>query len=225
MGKTLECTVTSQLTQHISDNNLMEAMQSANKSGHNTETALVKVKADLPHATNHQEVVCLVLLDLSLAFDTVDHYLLLQKLEDCIGIKETALEWIRSYLTGRTQKVSIGSVMSSPVTLTSGVPQGSVLRPYLFTLYTCQLGTICIKHDINYHLYTDDQQIYLSFKLVKSGDKENCRRRLEACIAEIREWMTANMLKLNDDKSELIIFGTKQQLTKIGEVSMAIGGI
>ena len=82
-------------------------MQSAYRSGHNTETALVKVKADHLHAIDHQEVVCLVLLDLSLAFDTIDHFMLLQRLEVCFGIKETALEWIRSYLTGRTQKVSV----------------------------------------------------------------------------------------------------------------------
>ena len=159
-----------------------------------------------------------------MAFDTVDHHMLLQRLEDCFNIKETALEWIRSYLTSRTQKVSVGTVSSSPVTMTLGVPQGSVLRPILFTLYTCPLGSICIKHDINYILYAD-QQIYLSFKPVKLEDKENCIRRLEACIAKIREWMMANMLKLNDDKSELVIFGTKQQLAKIGEVSIAIGNI
>ena len=151
MGKILECAVTSQLTQHISYNNLMEAMQSTYRSGHSTETALVKIKADLLHAIDHQEVVCLVLLDLW-------HLILLittccsEGFEDHFGIKEIALEWIRSYLTGRAQKVSVGSVRSSPVTLTFGVPQGSVFRPILFTLYTCPLGSICIKHDINYHL-------------------------------------------------------------------------
>ena len=214
MGKALEHAVTSQLTRHISDNNLMEAMLSAYRSGHSTETTLIKVRADLLHA-----------IYLSLAFDTVDNHMLLQRLEDHFGIKETALEWIRLYLTGRTQKVDVGSVRSSPVTLTFGVPQGSVIWLILFTLYIHPLGSICIRHDINYHLYADDQQIYLSFKPVKSGDKENSIRRLEACIAEIREWMVANMLKLNDDKSELIIFGTKQQLAKIGKVSIAIGNI
>ena len=77
MGKTIEHAVTTQLTQHISENNLMEPVQSAYRSGHSTETALVKVKADLLHAIDHQKVVCLVLMDLSLAFDTIDHFLLL----------------------------------------------------------------------------------------------------------------------------------------------------
>ena len=77
MGKTIEHAVASQLTQHISENSLLEPMQSDYRSGHSTETALVKVKADLLHAIDHQEVVCLVLVDLSLAFSTVDHYRLL----------------------------------------------------------------------------------------------------------------------------------------------------
>ena len=223
MGKTIEHAVTSQLAQHISENSLFKPMQSAYRSGHSKETALLKVKTDLLHATDHQEVVCLILLDLSLAFDTVDHCMLLQRLEVCFGIKETALEWIRSYLTGRTQKVSVGKVMSSPVALSFGVPQGSVLGLILFTLYTCPLGSICTKHDINYHTYADNQQIYLSFK--PSKDKENCIRRLEMCISEIREWMIVNKLKLNDDKTEFIVFGSRQQLSKIGGVSINIGRV
>ena len=187
MGKTIEHAVTSQFTQHISQNDLVEPMQSAHRSGHSTETVLIKIKADLLHANDCQEVVCLVLLDLSLAFDTVDHFLLLQRLEDHFGIKETALEWIRSYLTSRTQKVSVGNSRSPPVTLTFVMPQWSILGPILFTLYTCSLGPICKKHHIIYHLFADDQQIYLSFKLAKTGDKVNCIKRLETCIAETRE--------------------------------------
>ena len=135
--------------------------------------------------------------------------MLLQRLGVCFGIKETVLEWIRSYLTGRTQKVSVGKVMSSPVALSFGVPQGSILGPILFTLYTSPLGSICTKHDINYHMYADDQQMYLSFKPSKARDKENCIRRLEMCISEIREWMIVNKLKLNDDKTEFIVFGSR----------------
>ena len=225
MGETIEQAVTSQLTQHISENSFLEPMQSAYRSGHSTETALLRVKTDLLQAIDCQEVVCLILLDRSSAFDTVDHCLLLQRLEVSFGIKETALEWIRSYLTGRTQRVSVGKVTSSPIVLSFGVPQGSVLGPILFTLCTSPLGSICIKHDINYHMYADDQQIYLSFKPSKAGDKENYIKRLEMCISEIKEWMIVNKLKLNEDKMEFIVFGTKQQLSKIGEISINIGSV
>ena len=92
MGKTIEHEVTSQLTQHISENSLFEPMQSGYRSCQTTKTALLKVKTDLLHAIDHQGVVCLILLDLSSAFDTVDHCLLLQRLEVSFGIKETALE-------------------------------------------------------------------------------------------------------------------------------------
>ena len=178
MGKTIEQAVTSQLTQHISGNSLLEPMQSAYRSGHSTETAPLRVKTDLLQAIDRQEVVCLILLDLSSAFSTVNHCLLLQRLEVSFGIKETALEWIRLYLTGRTQRVSVGKATSSPIVLSFGVPQGSVLGPILFTLYTSPLGSICSKYGINYHMYVDDQQIYLSFKPSKGGDKENCIKRL-----------------------------------------------
>ena len=117
------------------------------------------------------------------------------------------------------------TLMSSPVALSFGEPQGFVLGLILYTLYTCPLGSICTKHDINYHIYADNQQIYLSFKPSKAGDKENCIRRLEMCMSEIREWMIVNKLKPNDDKTEFIIFGSRQQLSKIGEVSITIGRV
>ena len=125
---------------------------------------------------------------------------------DCWGSCHTSLVEPRSSVWEKA--------MSSPVALSFGVPQGSVLGPILFTLYSCTLGSICTKHDINYHMYADDQQIYLSFKPSKAGDKENCIRILEMCISEIREWMIVNKLKLNDDKMEFIVFGYIQQLSK-----------
>ena len=139
----------------------MEENQSTYQEYHSTETTLIKVKSDILKAMDNQEVTCLVLLDLSVAFDMVDHGILLNR-PNSFSIQGTALKWIESYLTGRTQRVGIGdlgtnlSTCSDLVTLTYGISQGSVLGPIMFTLYTVPLGEICRKHDITYHLYADN---------------------------------------------------------------------
>ena len=134
VGKLIERAVTDQLNAHITNNNLMEPMQSAYRAGHSTETALVKVKADLLNAVDNKEVVCLVLLDLSAAFDTVDHQILLERLEKRFGFTGLVINWIRSYLTGRSQKVVVGGVKSPSVKLSYGLPQGSILGSLIFHL-------------------------------------------------------------------------------------------
>ena len=149
--------------------------------------------------------------------------ILLRHQESNFDITHTALAWIRSYLSDCSQKVVVGKVKSDPVTLTFGVPQGSILGLILFTLYTSPLGQICTRHGITCYFYAENQQIYLAFKLTKKGDQEDCVRRLENCIGEVRMWMSTNMLKLNNDKSEFIIFGTGQQLAKVQEITIAIG--
>ena len=116
----------------------------------------------------------------------------------------------------------VGKAKSDPVTLAFGVPQGSILGLILFTLYTSPLGQICTRHRIIHHFYADDQEIYLAFKPTKMGDQEDCVRRLENCIGEIRLWIGANMLQLND-KTEFIIFSTRLQLAKVQEIIIAIG--
>ena len=150
----------------------MEPMQSAYRARQSTETALVKVKADILNAIDNKEVVCLVLLDLSVALDTDNHHILLERLEKRFGFTGLVINWIRSYLTGRSQKVVVGDVKSPSVSLSYGVPQGSILGPIFFTFYMTPIGEICIKHGITYHLYADDQQLYLAFKLSNTGAKE-----------------------------------------------------
>ena len=167
----------------------------------------------------------LALLNLSAAFNTVDTGILLQRLTNWFGITGTVKTWIAKYLTDRIQKVKIGYSESSPVTLECGVPQDSVLGSILFILYTTPLGQICRKHGIHYHLYADDNQLYMSFKPSKPGSKEMCLHQLEGCISDIRSWMTNNMLKLNDEKTEFIIFRTHQQLAKISDISIKVGSM
>ena len=89
------------------------------------------------------------------------------------------------------------------------------MGPVMFTLYTSPLGDICQKHNILFHGYADDTQNSLSFKLSRANSKENCIIQLQSCIEEIRVWMRTNLLKLNDEKTEVIMFGTRQQLAKI----------
>ena len=142
------------------------------------------------------------------------------------------------YFTNYPQWVVISNpntngARSDKINLSFWVPQGSVLSPILFILYTCPLGHICRKHNILYHLYADDQQIYISFHPgvigLQLGQQStvsplaSCLSGIESCISEIRKWMTQNKLKLNDDKSKFIIFGTRQQLKKVTDVQVHIG--
>ena len=128
-----------QTAEHLSRSGLYPLLQSAYRAGHSTETALLKVQNDILLAMDRQHVTLLVLLDLSAAFDTVDHQVLLRRLEVTYGITGTALQWFRSYLTGRTQRVYINQTYSDDFALPHGVPQGSCLGPLLFTMYASKL--------------------------------------------------------------------------------------
>ena len=160
ISKLAECAAASQLIEQVDRFNLMESNQSAYRALHSTETAFLKVKTDIISALDCQEVACLILLDLSAAFDTADHFTLLQWHQQHFAVSRTSLEWFHSYLTNRTQAVVIGNILSdgcksAPMPLTSGIPQGSVLGPILFMLYTVPLGDICHRNRIEFHLYAD----------------------------------------------------------------------
>ena len=167
--KLLEKVVRTQLIDLAETVGNMEPYQSPYHHGHSTETAVPRVQTDILHAFDNKEINCLVLLDLSAAFDTICHEALLNHLKFRFSFGGTILKWFQSYLSGHTQLIVIDSEdgktsSSDKIALTRGVPQGSVLGPILFKLYITPLGDICKKHGISYHGYADDQQEYLSFK-------------------------------------------------------------
>ena len=133
ISKLLEKYVASQIRQYMDSNDLFDVFQSAYRPAHSCETALVRIQDDILYSLDNRNTVILVLLDLSAAFDTVDHRLLLDKLHE-IGIRDNAHRWIQSYLSQRTQAVKVDNVTSRSVGLCSGVPQGSVLGPLFFTI-------------------------------------------------------------------------------------------
>ena len=165
----------------------------------------------------------LVLLDLSAAFDTIDHKIMLTRLRERFGVTGTALNWFQTYLSDRRQAIHLNGENSEEAKLIFGVPQGSVLGPVLFTAYTAPLGNIARRHGLNLHLYADDTQIYLAFSPQSDENTADAIRRIEACVAEIRAWLTANKLKLNDDKSEALVICSPQMRDKINVQQIEIG--
>ncbi|KAF7654004.1 hypothetical protein LDENG_00075870, partial [Lucifuga dentata] len=192
MSKLLERAVANQITDHLSNNNLFDKFQSGFRSRHSTETALTRVVNDLLITADSDLTSLLLLLDLSAAFDTVDHNILLSRLEKHIGIQGTVLSWFHSYLSNRTQRVYYNNTISTFSVVKSGVPQGSVLGPMLFSIYMLPLGDIICKYDVQFHCYADDTQLYVPVKP-------------KACLLEIKKWMNINFLLLNADKTELLV--------------------
>jgi len=155
--------VSNQLTKFLEDNALLPECQSAYRSNHSTETALICVHSDLVAASVAGNISLLALLDMSavILFDTVDHEILLMRLSTDFGLNGTVISWFTSYLSHRFQSVKCLDVTSSSLhDVTCGVPQGSVLGPLLFILYTAGLSKIIQDHDLNSHFYADDSQIY-----------------------------------------------------------------
>ena len=224
LSKTLERVVAEQLQNYLCSNHLHEKFQSAYKSRHSVETALLRVQNDILRSLDDGNAVVLLLLDLSAAFDTIDHSVLLKRLHE-LGIRDSALTWFKSYLSDRLQIVRTDSASSNPAPLQHGVPQGSVLGPLLFSVFVLPLAKIIEQYGLSGHYYADDTQVYLSFR---PSSQATAMGAIGSCCNAIKDWMTANMLKLNEGKTEMVVFRSryttplnKQALSmKIGESSI-----
>ena len=221
ISKLVEKVVASRLNAHMDAHNLSSPFQSAYREGYSVKATLLKVKEDILHAFDNQNGV---LLDLSAAFDTVDHNILLLHLKN-LGVTDVALHWIRSYLSDHSQCVCINGVKSSKFPLCCGVPQGSVLGTILFSIYTLSLSTVLDKHNLCHHFYADDTQIYLPFCPKCTGSYDESKSRLESCISDVRIWMANNFLQLNDSKYEFLILRPSRQSAHLSKVPapLAIG--
>ncbi|KAK3516089.1 hypothetical protein QTP70_005333 [Hemibagrus guttatus] len=191
LSKILERVVCNQLSDYLMQNNLHDPNQSGFKAAHSTETAHLAVTEKL-HAARSAKLSVLILLDLSAAFDTVNHKTLLSTLRS-LGICGTAWEWFASYLDGHSYQVTWEGLTS--------VPQGSVLGPLLFSLYTHSLGKVISSHGFSYHCYADDTQIIFSF----SPSDTTASAQISACLVDISSWIMAHQLKLNPSKTELLV--------------------
>ena len=223
LSKVLERIVARQLNDHLNKFQLFTRCQSAYRANHSTETALLRVHNDIMLALNKKKDVLLIMLDLSAAFDTIDHEILLHRLKFRFGITGTVLSWFRSYLADRSQRVKVGSATSSSLRMKYGVPQGSVLGPILFTLYTAPLEDIIFHHGLDNMMYADDTQLY-----VICNKPDEAKGGVEVCVDDIRGWMNSNMLIMNDDKTEVVHFSSRlrsdvTELTslRIGELDIA----
>ena len=183
LSKVLEKIVLSQLLDHLTHNHLLNPHQSAYRQSHSTETALLRIVNDILLGLDNDKVALLALLDLSAAYDTIDHSILLSRLQTSFGISGTVLSWFQSYLLDRSQTVCVKGASSKPSVLSFGVPQGSVLGPMLFVLYTSPVSDVISRHAMSHESFADDTQVHQSAPIDEIGGL--IARTLE-CMSDLK---------------------------------------
>ena len=213
LSKVLEKCVLQQFMDHCNEHHLMPEYQSAYRENYSCETALLKLTNDVLWSFEDQKITAIAALDLSAAFDTVDHDILLKVLKSCFGIEGKALDWFASYLRPRSCRVNVGKAYSHDQVLNFSVPQGSCAGPVLYLAYASTMQNIIPSH-IHVYGYADDHILRTSFPANTLAQEETAIHQLTECIDEVQQWMDENRLKMNTNKTEFVLLGSKQHLKK-----------
>ena len=207
IAKILKKLVLSQVSSYLNSHNLCNTCQSACRPGHSTETALLKFANDLFFFLNIGNISVLSLFDISPAFDTIDHPIHVHRLHTDFGFTDTVLQWCSSYQSDSTHCVSLSNHCSAFAPVHSGVPHSSVLGLILFVMYVGPLSAIIDSHSIIHHSFASDLQLQMSAPPDRISE---LLHSMQSCICDVKAWATANMLKLNDNKTKFMFVTSKR---------------
>ena len=222
LSKIVEKCCLEQFMHFIESNRLLPTYQSAYRKGYSTESALLKLCNDILWGMESQCITPLVAIDLSAAFDTVNHSVLLDVLHNNFAVSDTPLEWFSSYLRPRSAVVQIRDTQSKPMELDFSVPQGSISGPVLYTAYASTLEHYIEQYNISIMGYADDHSLYDCFSANDREAEHASIEKLKYCLVDVNDWMNYNRLKMNSDKTEFILFGNKIQLEKCTSESIQV---
>ena len=218
LSKICEKAALNQFLPYLVSNDCLTTKQSGNKRFHSTETALIHTTDFILNAMDKKKTTAIVLLDMSKAFDSINHRILLNKLQD-VGASNSALQWFHSYLSNRSQIVRIHSVLSDPLPMVNGVPQGSILGPILFSIYINNLPKI--PRSCSTDCYVDDTKLYMCFPV---QDYQSAITEINNDLIKVRNWCCDNLLLLNPNKTELILYGSRQIISKLPDFQLSLLG-
>ena len=215
----MERVVVSRFDKHVETQHLLPDRQSAYRATYSTETAVIAVHDSIVRTIDSGNVCALVLLDLSSAFDTVDHETLMHVLQQRFGVKGPALTWFGLYLCDRTQAFYHNTQQSGPYRVDCSVPQGSVLDQRSFIAYKEELAVLIDSYQLGQHLYADDAQL---MKRTCINNVATTIQTLQQCIEAIHQWCSSRRLQLNPSQTEVIWFGTSHSLKKMGGLDLSL---
>ena len=210
LSKIIERHIHNHFYEYLMHNNLITENQSGFRPKHSCETALHSIIEKWLHNIDNGKLTGVLFVDLSKAFDTVNHHVLLHKLLS-FGICENSYNWFKSYLTNRSQCVRWNGSQSEKLDVTIGVPQGSILGPLFFMLYVNDYPN-CLQHSAA-HMYADDTSIYV------------IENKLLRDLKNTLEWMDKNKLTINLKKTQCMLIGTEQRLRKSRKLSLQVGDV